>query len=444
MQSNSIVKLTLFIFLLFGAKTSYSQIISNMSFEGPQKENVPPQGWEPCNQFSTPDTQPGFWEVRKAASDGNTFLGLVTRGNLGPFANNNEAVQTQLLTSLKRGKASDFTLDLSFSKRWGHTIDFGSDFLRYDTPAKLRIYGGTTSCEKLEMLWESPSINHTEWKTYPITLMPRISDISYLILEANYMKDSTYFGNILIDNFVECSIDLQIASDTLICEHEPFILDVSIPNGSYLWQDGSTDPILTITTAGIYSVEVSNQCTSQYYEINVETRNCLCDTAVPIAVTPSTALICENDSVIIDVTTPGGFYTWENGSMEPRRVINMKGVYSVEVSNGCETEFFEFDIDLNECNCELTAPNVFTPNGDGVNETFEINGTSDIARYNLKIFNRNGKMVFQSDDLNKSWDGTFNGSKVSTGVYFWAADIMCIQGNLIVDDSFKGYVTVSR
>jgi gliding motility-associated-like protein len=421
-----------------------AQIISNGSFEGTPQQDNPPEDWHSCNEFSTPDTQPGSWEVRKAASDGNSYLGLVTRGNLGPYANHTEAAGTQLLKPLLKDKAYDFKLDLAFSESWGHFIDFGSTFLKYDTPARLRIYGGSSACDKLELLWESPVVDHHEWQAYSFTLLPLVQDVHYLILEVAYSTNHHAFGNILIDNMAECSIDLEIASEIMICENEPFTVDATIPNGKYVWQDGSTDPVFSISSAGSYHVEVSNQCSSKRYEIAVSSRNCLCDTAVPIEVTAFDSLICENETIVLDVLTPGGFYVWENGSVEPGREVNQEGNFSVEVSNGCETEYLEFNIGLRDCNCEIVAPNVFTPNGDYMNEFFEIKGSTDIGRFHLQIFNRWGTLVYQSDDITKAWDGTTNGQNVPAGVYYWTADLMCIQGNAITDNSFKGYVTVLR
>ena len=116
-----------------------------MSFEDNPQENIPPYPWFPSSEFSTPDTQPGFWEVLEPASDGATYIGLVTRGNLGPYANHNEDIQVELLSAMKMGEEYLYQLDLSFSEHWGHFIDFGSTFLSYADPVKLKIYGGLNS-----------------------------------------------------------------------------------------------------------------------------------------------------------------------------------------------------------------------------------------------------------------------------------------------------------
>lgn len=67
---------------------------------------------------------------------------------------------------------------------------------------------------------------------------------------------------------------------------------------------------------------------------------------------------------------------------------------------------------------ELTVPNVFTPNGDGVNDVFFVN-SKGITEYNITIVNRWGNPVFESTDVNASWDGTSDGKKCVDGTYFY-------------------------
>jgi gliding motility-associated-like protein len=66
----------------------------------------------------------------------------------------------------------------------------------------------------------------------------------------------------------------------------------------------------------------------------------------------------------------------------------------------------------------LVIPNVFTPNGDGVNDVFSIGGKA-ITDFNLTIVNRWGNTIFESNDINTSWDGTSNGTPCIDGTYFY-------------------------
>ena len=254
-----------------------AQIFPNPSFESIPKEGIAPDGWQGCHRFSTPDTQPGFWEVSTAPSDGFSYIGLVTRGNLGPFANENEDVQTQLLKPFVKDKTFELSIDLAFAPQWGHFIGFSSDFLKYDNPAKLQVWGAKDPCIEAELLWESPLINHQEWKKYSFSLQPVKTDIHYLILQASHAGSSSYFGNILIDNIDidPCSFVAPIttqAYDTLICPGDPVILDANTTEGTYLWESGSSEATIEVEEAGVYTVEVSNGCQTESFSFEVTER----------------------------------------------------------------------------------------------------------------------------------------------------------------------------
>ncbi len=67
---------------------------------------------------------------------------------------------------------------------------------------------------------------------------------------------------------------------------------------------------------------------------------------------------------------------------------------------------------------ELYYPSAFSPNGDGVNETFVVRSTQEIAEFELQIFNRWGELVFSSTDIDFSWNGTtLTGDQAPLGVY---------------------------
>lgn len=431
----------LFTLLLFVSGNSHdasAQFIRNMSFESATGQGVAPDGWSTCTEFSTPDTQPGAWEVTTAPSDGGSYLGLVTRGNLGPFANQNEDAESNMLEPLIKGKLYSFTVDLAHSKEFGHVVS--GDFLAYDTPAKLQVYGGAVKCDQRELLWESPAIDHTEWQTYVMNIVPENVNVFYITLAAEFLGEETYFGNVLVDNITECTIDLTLPSDTVICQRSPFILDAFFEGATYLWQDGSTNSFHTIDTTRLYTVDVSNPCVTRSYDINVVARNCVCDTALPIETVAFDTLICEAVPLGVNITTPGGRYLWDDGTTGGIRTIDKPGAYQVEVTNGCESEFFEFNVETQSCDCEVQVPNVFTPNGDGVNEAFEVQGTPGILSYELQVFNRLGKKIFTSNDLKNQWTG----DDAAPGMYYWAANLGCIQGSNTTNRSYNGTVTVLR
>lgn len=69
------------------------------------------------------------------------------------------------------------------------------------------------------------------------------------------------------------------------------------------------------------------------------------------------------------------------------------------------------------------VPNSFTPNNDGVNDVF-LPRVTDVLKYHLMIYNRNGQCIFQSIDPEESWDGTYNGEKCPAGTYTWMIEYL--------------------
>ncbi len=63
-------------------------------------------------------------------------------------------------------------------------------------------------------------------------------------------------------------------------------------------------------------------------------------------------------------------------------------------------------------------PDAFTPNGDGINDTFGISGEA-VKDFTMKIYNRWGELVFESADASRQWDGSFKGQIVPQGVYVY-------------------------
>ena len=66
----------------------------------------------------------------------------------------------------------------------------------------------------------------------------------------------------------------------------------------------------------------------------------------------------------------------------------------------------------------LYVPNSFSPNGDGTNDVFQVQG-EDITQFKMYIFNRWGEQIFESNRLDKTWDGTYKGKISKVDSYVW-------------------------
>jgi gliding motility-associated-like protein len=92
------------------------------------------------------------------------------------------------------------------------------------------------------------------------------------------------------------------------------------------------------------------------------------------------------------------------------------------------------------------VPNAFSPNGDGLNDTFGVYALYTNITFKMTIFNRWGQLVFQADNINDVWDGTNGGVYCEPDSYVWLVNIG-FQGQDIVTDGdvvLKGTVTLVR
>jgi gliding motility-associated-like protein len=155
---------------------------------------------------------------------------------------------------------------------------------------------------------------------------------------------------------------------------------------------------------------------------------------------------CTGDSVLLDASIPKGRYAWSTGSTDPAITIRTPGTYRVRVEDECGyIGEDEIDVTFAEQCCLITAPNVFTPNGDNINDLFQVSAGTNIGRYRLQIYNRWGKLMYESNDFTRLWDGHApNGQEAATGVYFWRIDILCTRSNQTSENSFKGTLTLLR
>ena len=144
----------------------------NPSFEGEPQDATVPVAWHACALGTTPDILPGVWGVYTEPSDGDTFVGLITRDD-GSW----ESIGQRLTSPLKSGDCYTFSIDLAHSKTYSG----------YNEPIKLRVWGGNTKCDKNQLLLETDFVDHSNWKTYHLKFSTR-EEIRYLIFEAYYKE----------------------------------------------------------------------------------------------------------------------------------------------------------------------------------------------------------------------------------------------------------------
>lgn len=173
--------------LIFAPILVFTQTIylNNASFEGTPQDATVPAGWFPCELGTTPDILPGFWGVYQEASEGETFVGLITRED-GSW----ESIGQRLSKPLKAEGCYAFSIDVAHS----------NTYASYNKPLKIRIWGGTQKCVKAQLLLETDFIKDADWEKYEVDFTAR-QDLNYILIEAYYKEGGfSYRGNALIDN----------------------------------------------------------------------------------------------------------------------------------------------------------------------------------------------------------------------------------------------------
>ena len=79
-------------------------------------------------------------------------------------------------------------------------------------------------------------------------------------------------------------------------------------------------------------------------------------------------------------------------------------------------------------------PNAFTPNNDGRNDLFKPSLFGVVKQYDFAVYNRYGKIVFETKDLSKGWDGSIQGMPQNPGVFIWKC-VYQIENQLLTTES---------
>jgi len=112
-------------------------------------------------------------------------------------------------------------------------------------------------------------------------------------------------------------------------------------------------------------------------------------------------------------------YYWNTGETAETIVIDSMGSYNVELISyqGCKSTD---TVQILWSGTPFYLPNAFTPNGDGLNDSFRAIPRYDyVNRYHMSIYNRWGQRIYETTDINKGWDGTYKGSPCTLGAYVY-------------------------
>lgn len=228
-------------------------------------------------------------------------------------------------------------------------------------------------------------------------------------------------------------------------------IDVTVSGGTpsydYAWNTGESTEDVSTLLAGDYFVEVTdaNGCFDTLFVT-------IAQPAGPLTLFGEMTPACLGDTsgsatVYVEGGTPAYSYQWDTDPNDTQDFITNLPLGSYEVvvidANGC-SDSISITVgqpsDLTGC-VVLDMPNVFTPNNDQTNDSFVPIDMFNINDYRLVIVNRWGQLIFESVDPAIGWDGTYQGTECSEGVYFWIVDYT---DNYSKAGQLHGHVTLAR
>lgn len=241
-----------------------------------------------------------------------------------------------------------------------------------------------------------------------------------------------------------------MSKDTTICGGDTVRLNVN-PNGlsGVVWQ-----PAFTISDDSSYTPDVYPGATTNYKVRATDTSGCLDSQYVKITVKPE-AIINLPDSVHIypgesyemSPETNCLFFTWSPGFWISNSGIQNPVVTpekSIRYTVNAHTEFGCAASDTIDVfllpESIIDVPNAFTPT-EKINPVISPVYRGKVVLKSFAIYNRWGKKVFETNDLNNGWDGTYNGEKQPTEVYIYTLEAITYKGNKIFK---QGNITLLR
>ena len=249
------------------------------------------------------------------------------------------------------------------------------------------------------------------------------------------------FGCEVSDSLNVRTIDLEIGPDIQLCEGEQAILEVPDSLHSVTWfEHGSGNPLVAVDD-GVYTVNAT-------YEI------CVLEDSLEVSFFPFPPSPNFRDTILCFEDFPDGFwlkagetvstFQWSTGQQSPEIQVVGPGIYMVEITNSDQCSISDTVLVEDFCAPSIYFPNSFTPNSDGHNDVFKAYG-SNVAEFELLIFNRWGEQVFSSNSIDQGWDGKVGGEMVQQDVYVWVAKYKLLNHRGATPDyEAQGRVTLLR
>ena len=240
----------------------------------------------------------------------------------------------------------------------------------------------------------------------------------------NLTANSTYYAEAFnngCSNGIRIPVNVFVYTPPVVtdqevtkCKSSTSILDAGVPGMLYLWSTGGTTQTITISTSGIYTVDVTSlapeNCTSRKkitvieYKIPEIDRVVVNETKVVIYL--------KEEEVYFEYSVDG--INYQSSNVFFNLPSGLQTAYVREI-NLCSNDSKTFII--------LIVPGFFTPNGDTYNDFWEIKGLINYPQAQVSIFDRYGKLISVLNTIKTTWDGMFNKYPLPADDYWYVLKI---------------------
>jgi gliding motility-associated-like protein len=226
-----------------------------------------------------------------------------------------------------------------------------------------------------------------------------------------------------------------------LCSGTTATLSVQADPGAIIWSTGSTQPEITVQTAGTYKV-TSGEGTGceNSNELRVE------EVPLPEVTAGADQQVIQPGQSTRLHADGAQTYTWE-----PAESLDNPTSADPLASPVNDTDYTVTGIDNNGCPgtasvtiqveeiplLHVRAAPVFTPNGDMINDLWVIQNIDEFRNCAIKIFNRQGLTMYEASTYDNDWDGTYKGAEAPEGAYYYV--LSCDNGQ-----QYTGHFTLLR
>lgn len=246
-------------------------------------------------------------------------------------------------------------------------------------------------------------------------------------------------------------LDVNLHIVPFICFGDAVETNLTVDNEAgeltYLWNTGATESKIEIDSSGLYSVLVIDTLgcwgrdSNEVVEMEIPTISLSADSLSMCSVEAA------KESVLITASHTGSYVEWGTGEVGDLYQTEVSGFFEAVVYDSIGCSNYDSLTIAEYCRpISITLPNIFTPNGDGLNDQlFPIETVWEDHQYmmhyvekiSFEVLNRWGEAVFTSEGVLPHWNGVHTkGVEVPSGTYFWILQYTDIDGVLYKTNGF--------